>query len=153
MRTIREILADREIFHISADMTVKDAVDYLCERRIGAVAVKEGPDVVGVFGEHDVMHRVVRPGLDPSSARVRDVMSTDCIRVPPDEDYRVAKMHMYDRNVRYLVVMDEYEQLLGLLSMRHLLRIDVEEYAELVSKLNDRYYQNALDRIRGGPAT
>ncbi|HOZ49507.1 MAG TPA: CBS domain-containing protein [Candidatus Hydrogenedentes bacterium] len=146
MHKMRDIIADREVFSVNADQTVKEVVDYLCERRIGAVPVREDRRVVGVFSERDLLRRVVHQGLDPNTIKVREVMSPGCHRVGPDDDYRVAKMHMYEEHVRHLVVMDEYDELLGLVSMRHLLELDVQEYADLVSKLNDRYYRSTLPR-------
>jgi len=144
MRKISDILVDREVYSVQKDVSVKEAVDYLCEHRIGAVAVLDGDEVAGVFSERDLAHRVVHKGLDPNEVKVSDVMSKDCIHIPPDEDHRLAKTQMFDRHVRHLVVMDENEEFLGLISMRDLVREDVAEYAELISRLNDKYYQEAL---------
>lgn len=144
MRTVGDFLIDREVYSVQVGQSVKDVVDYLCERRIGAVPVMDGEEVVGIFSERDLMHRVVHKGLDPSAVKVQEVMSKGCIRISPDEDHRIAKAHMFDRHVRHLVVMDENDRLCGIVSMRHLIEMDVEEYAELVSRLNDKYYQSAL---------
>jgi CBS domain-containing protein len=111
---------------------------------MGAVAVKEDDEVIGVFSERDLMLRVVRKGLDPQAVAVREVMSHGCLKVSVNEDYRIAKMHMIDRKVRHLAVTDDDDRFLGLISMRDMIEMDVKEYADLVSKLNDRYYQVAL---------
>ncbi|NIA16500.1 MAG: CBS domain-containing protein [Nitrospiraceae bacterium] len=71
-------------------------------------------------------------------------MSEGYQSVSPDEDYRVAKMHMYEFGIRHLVVMDENDELRGLVSMRDIVKLDIQEYSDLVTKLNDRYYQTAL---------
>lgn len=144
MQTIGDILADREVFFVKGDQTVKTVVDFLCERRIGAVPVKDGEEVIGVFSERDVLYRVVHKGLDPNKVFVRDAVSKEFIKVLPEEDYRVTKANMIDQDVRYAVCVDENDELLGIVSMRHLVRVDVQEYAHLVARLNDRYYQNAL---------
>ena len=66
MRTIGTIVGDREPYWVSADWTVKKVVGYLCERKIGAVTVKEGDQVAGVFSERDLLFRVVGKGDDPA---------------------------------------------------------------------------------------
>lgn len=149
MHKIRDVIADREPVWVRADQTVKEVVDCLCEHHIGAVAVKEGDEVVGVFSERDLMHRVVHKGLDPKTVAVKDVMSKGRTRVSPEDDHRVAKMHMYEHRVRHLVVEDEFGEFMGLVSMRDLVDMDVEEYADLVAKLNDRYYQLASGKEGG----
>ena len=146
MHKIGDIVADREGFWVKADQSVKEVVDFMCERQIGAVAVKRGNEVVGVFSGRDLMRRVVHKGLDPETTPVSAVMSPGCMKVPPDEDYRIAKMHMYDRQVGHLVVMDENDELLGLVALRDLIEVDVQEYADLVAKLNDRYYQRTWQK-------
>jgi len=146
MHKIGDIAANREIFSVKADQTVKEVVDFLCERRIGAVAVRKGNDLVGVFSERDLMHRVVRKGVDPAATPVSEVMSAGCMKVGPDVDYRLAKMRMYERHVRHLVVMDDHDELLGLVSIRDLIEVDVQEYSDMVAKLNDRYYQQTFQK-------
>ncbi len=144
MHTIRDIVEDRVSLFVKGDQSVREVVDYLCEHKVGAVAVKEEDEIIGVFSERDLMLRVVHKGLDPQTVAVREVMSPGCLKVPVDEDYRVAKMHMFDRGVRHLVVVDDADKFLGLISMRDMIEMDVKEYSDLVSKLNDRYYQVAL---------
>lgn len=144
MRRIANIIEDREVLFVGADQTVREVVDYMCEHRIGAVPIKKGNEVVGVFSERDLLRRVVHRGLDTETVPIREVMSEGYQSVSPDEDYRVAKMHMYEFGIRHLVVMDENDELRGLVSMRDIVKLDIQEYSDLVTKLNDRYYQTAL---------
>jgi len=144
MRTIKDIIGQREPYVVESGWSVRRVVEYLCEKDIGAVVIREGDRMVGVFSERDLMNRVVREGRDPDKTMVSDVMSKRVIRVSADEDYRIAKAHMLDKGIRHLVVADDEDNLLGSVSMRELIEIDLEEYRDLVTKLNDRYYQGAL---------
>ena len=146
MQTIGDIIRDREPYWVEAEHTIERVVEYMCERKIGAVAVKEGDRVVGVFSERDLLHRVVRKRLDPTAIPVREVMSRGLIPVSPDEEFERAKAEMFGRNVRHLVVMDDQETFRGLVSMRDLMEMDIAACKALVSQLNDKYYQGALKR-------
>jgi CBS domain-containing protein len=42
MSTIGSLVADREVYTLSAEQTVKDAARYMTERRVGAASVLEG---------------------------------------------------------------------------------------------------------------
>ncbi|MCA9410657.1 MAG: CBS domain-containing protein [Candidatus Omnitrophica bacterium] len=144
MRTIRDIINHREPYWADSGWSVRRVVDYLCERRIGAVAIREGDRVVGVFSERDLMHRVVHSGVDPEKTMVSEVMSKGIIQVSPNEDYRVAKAKMFEKGIRHLVVIDQDGKLCGMVAMRELVQVDLDEYRDLVQKLNDQYYQSAL---------
>jgi CBS domain-containing protein len=143
--TIKDILKARDVYWISADDTVRQAVRFLCERKIGAVAVKDQDEVVGVFSERDLMHRVVNEGRDPNTTLVREVMSTQLHFIHMDDDIRSAKALMYKNRVRHLLVVGKGNQLRGMVSMRDLVDAEVAESQELIHKLNDAYYEQAYN--------
>ncbi|HEY7410504.1 MAG TPA: CBS domain-containing protein, partial [Vicinamibacteria bacterium] len=75
MNTIGGLVEGREVYHVPASLSVREAARYMTERRVGAVSVLEGTRLVGVLSERDLMGRVVAPGLDPDATRVGEVMS------------------------------------------------------------------------------
>ena len=143
MQTVKEVIKPRDVYWINAGDTVRQAVRYICERKTGAVVVKEGDQVVGVFSERDLMHRVVDQGLNPDDVVVRDVMSPNLIYIHIDDEIHMAKGKMYKNGVRHLLAVGSENQLRGLISMRDLVDADVESSSELVHKLNDNYYEEA----------
>lgn len=147
-RMIREVLAGREAFSVKPDMTITEVVDYLVDKGVGAVAVCEGSKAVGVFSERDLMRRVVKPGVDPSTTPVKDVMTYDVVAVPDTERHNLALALMIGKNFRHLAVVDEHERFLGFVSMRDLMEIDIAEAKELIRKLNDDYYHHEFETKR-----
>jgi CBS domain-containing protein len=145
MRRISDVIKPRDIYWIEAGDTVRQAVKYLCERKTGAVAVKEGDEVVGVFSERDLMKRVVREGLNPDETFIRDVMSKNLIFIGLDDEIHLAKARMFKHSVRHLVVRGREGQYKGLVSMRDLMDADVAEFSELVHRMNDNYYEQAYN--------
>lgn len=143
MHMISDVVKPRDIYWVSADDSVRQAVHYLCERKTGAVAVKEGDQVVGIFSERDLMHRVVNACLDLDTVPVRQVMMADPISVRTDDEIRHAKAVMLKCGVRYLVVVGNGGVYKGLISMRDLLEADMADYSELIERLNDAYYEKA----------
>lgn len=144
MRTIRELIDGREPYSVESGWSIKKVVEYLCEKGVGAAAVREGDKAVGVFSERDLMKRVVLGEVDPEKTTVDEVMSRGIISVSPDEDFRVAKAQMLEKRIRHLVVMDSDGTLRGLVSMRELVEVDLTECRDLVNRLNDEYYRSAL---------
>lgn len=143
MQTIRDVLKTRDTYWVDAGDTVRSAVRYLCERKTGAVAVMSGGELVGMFSERDVLHRVVNAGLDPDRTLVSEVMSTNLISIRSDDEIHMAKAVMYQNRVRHLIVLGKDGAFKGLVSIRDLIDADIAESAELIHKLNDQYYEEA----------
>lgn len=141
MKKIRELIGNRDPYSVNPDMTVHEVVEYLCERKVGAVAICENRKVVGVFSERDLMHRVVLPELDPKTTPVTDVMTTDVVHVLIDDSHSAARALMLGKNFRHLVVLDDEGGFKGFLSIREVTEADLQESQELVHKLNDEYYE------------
>jgi len=142
---ISDVIKPRDIYWISVDDTVEQAVRYMCERKTGAVAVKGTDSVEGVFSERDLMHRVVNAKLDPAATGIRDVMSTSLMFIHLDDEIRMAKAMMFKNQVRHLLVVGKGDQFRGLVSMRDLIEADMAESVELIHKMNDQYYEQAYN--------
>ncbi len=142
MKTIGDVVSDREPFFVEPNATVKEVVAYLAQKGVGAVAVCEDRAVVGVFSERDLARRVVAEGLDPTTTKVRDVMSSQVVCVATSESRQTAQALMLDRNFRHLVVLDKENRFRGFVSMRELLEADLAESKKLISTLNDDYYDH-----------
>jgi len=147
MQCVSDVIKPRDIYWVDADDSVRRVVNYLCERKTGAVVVKEENRVVGLFSERDLMHRVVKACLDPDALRVADVMTPDPVSVRMDDEIHHAKAVMLKCGVRHLVVVGNGGVYKGLISMRDLIEADVAESSELIERLNDAYYEKAYRSI------
>jgi CBS domain-containing protein len=135
MKTIGGLVAGRETFHVGTDHTVRDAARYMSERRVGAVSVLEGTRLVGILSERDIMGRVVARQLDPDRTRVADVMSRDLVVAQAGDSHEDGLRKMKQAGCRHLPVV-EGDRLMGMVSLRDLLQIDLSEKDEEIRWLN-----------------
>jgi CBS domain-containing protein len=135
MKSIGNVAAGRETYYLRTDQTVREASRYMTERRVGAVAVLEGSRLVGILSERDVMGRVVAPGLDPDQTRVADVMTRDLVVGEMADSHDVGLRKMKQAGCRHLPVVDG-DRLVGMVSQRDLLQIDLSEKDEEIRWLN-----------------
>jgi CBS domain-containing protein len=142
MKTIGELIRDREPFFVGPELTVKEIVDYLDQKGVGAVAVCEGDRIVGVFSERDLARRVVAKELDPRTTRVHEVMTRNVFCVSTDDSLQAARTLMLDKKFRHLVVVDGEQRFRGFVSMREILEVDLAESKKLITTLNDDYYEH-----------
>jgi CBS domain-containing protein len=135
MKTIGGIVRGREVYYIRAEDTVRDASRYMTERRVGAVAVLEGTRLSGILSERDIMSRVVAVKLDPDNTRVKDVMTRDLVVGDATESHDEGLRKMKQAGCRHLPVVEE-DRLVGMVSARDLMQIDLTEKDEEIRWLN-----------------
>jgi CBS domain-containing protein len=147
MKTIGGLVSGREVFHVRADLSVRDAARYMTDRRVGAVSVLDGTRLVGILSERDVMGRVVALQLDPDRTRVADVMTRDLVVAQAGDSHEEGLRKMKQAGCRHLPVV-EAESLVGMVSLRDLLQVDLSEKDEEIRWLNA--YIHFIPPVREG---
>jgi CBS domain-containing protein len=119
MASVHDILGNkgRQIFTISPSATVYEAAVLMNEHRIGALVVTEASRLVGMFTERDILRRVVAQQRDAASTPVAEVMTTEVACCKLHTTMEEARTVMKIRRIRHLPVVDEKDQLLGLISI------------------------------------
>ncbi len=136
MDTLNSIIRGRKTWTITPDMTVLEAADFMAGKRIGAVPVVDGDRLIGIFSERDLMTRVVVAGRAPVETRVSEVMTRNVVIGNPNESCVEGMRRMQQARCRHLpIVMDG--KLLGLVSLRDLLQLEIEEKNEEIRFMNE----------------
>lgn len=136
MTSIKQLLTGKNLHSVGKDDTVQSAAEYMARHNIGAVPVMDGTRLVGIFSERDVINRVVARRLDPTATRVADVMTTNLVVAESDETYEDCLWKMKQANCRHLPVV-EGDTLLGVISLRDLLQVDITEKDDKIEFLNN----------------
>jgi CBS domain-containing protein len=135
MKTIGGLVSGRDTYHVRVEQSVRDVARYMTERRVGAVAVLEGTRLAGIVSERDIMGRVVARSLDPDRTPVSEVMTRDLVVAQTGDTHEDGLRKMKQAGCRHLPVVEEGE-LVGMVSQRDLLQIDLTEKDEEIRWLN-----------------
>ena len=103
---------------VPPNATVLEAAKEMAIKHVGAVAVMEGPKLVGLFTERDLLNRVVSVGKRPESVAVAEVMTPNPHTIRTDSSLVKALDIMFENRFRHLPVVDEAGTLLGVMSCR-----------------------------------
>jgi CBS domain-containing protein len=106
------------------ETTILDAAVAMEGSDLGSLAVVEGRDLVGLITERD-LRRSVAEGVDLASA-VSSIMSSDPDTFDPDLDVWDAAAWIAESGYRHLPVIDDDGVLLGVVSVRDLLKALVD---------------------------
>ena len=137
MITIRDVIRDREPYSVRDDVTVLEAAQYMAKRKVGGVCVlDEAGRLTGIFTERDVLNNVVLQRRDPATLPVKDVMSQvkAVIETKDTPEEALERMELIGR--RHLPVV-EGESWVGMLSMRDILRVEVNEQGDELKLLHE----------------
>ena len=149
MKKLRDVMQPGFLFVVQRRATVTEAVRVMTANNVGIVLVLEGDRLVGVFSERDVVRRVVGRGLEPDRTPVGDVMTPEIVVGDPDEDYQSAMRKMDQANIRHLLVV-KGAQMLSMISIRDLIRVDMQDKGEEIRYLQEYLYQVPPQPARPG---
>ena len=125
-QTIREKLSDYmspTVISVESDTTVQDTAQFMHEKNIGSVLIKEKDEYIGIVTETDLTRKVLGGGLDPKTTKVTAVMTPqpiitlDC-HLPVTE----ANAYMAKKKIRHLPV-TENDKIVGLISVKDLVSL------------------------------
>jgi CBS domain-containing protein len=106
----------------SPSNTLADAAKRMADRRVGAILVCEGDDLVGIMTERDVLRAAGRGTVE---GMVAQWMTADPDTVGPDATIGMAAAMMMHGGYRHVPVV-EAGTLVGIVSIRDLLRLPSE---------------------------
>ena len=110
-------LGSKEPLKVSPQDTVVSAARAMTERQVRSAAVLDGDKVIGVVTVNDVVKKVVAASRDPNITRVADIMSSPAQSIDRNTSVSSAADIMRKKRIRHLVVLDEHEKLVGMLSL------------------------------------
>jgi CBS domain-containing protein len=135
-----------QLVTVTPDDTISEAIARMNERGVGSVVVCDGPRLVGIFTERDVLRLADGEGF--AARRVGDVMTRRVLTIGADDDVLAAAQLMSERRVRHLPVV-EGENVIGIFGIRDALRLIVER---LFSEHDPQARETARELLRPGAA-
>ncbi len=123
----RFINHDEPFIRMEDSHTVESAIKRMIEMKKGAVVIlDDGTTLRGVFTERDVMTKIVAEGRDPARTQLKDVMTKDVVLLPASSTLDHAIRIMGKNGIRHLPIEDKNHNIIGMISLRHLLHEKVE---------------------------
>lgn len=133
-RRIR-LLKPAEAVCLEPGDTVQDAIDLMKEKRIGAILIKTGGNLEGIFTERDVLMKCVGLGKDFKQMKLTEVMTADpeTLSVGDRIAFALNKMHL--GGFRHIPVIDNDADCWRIVSVRDIASWIVELFPDQVLNL------------------
>ncbi|MHB9013227.1 MAG: CBS domain-containing protein [Ignavibacteriaceae bacterium] len=136
MKTVSEILKLKgsEVFTISPDDTVFDALKIMADKQIGALLAVDNGEVAGIMSERDYARKVILHGKLSKDTPVREIMSSKVLYVTKEQSTEDCMALMINKRIRHLPVY-ENERLIGLISIGDVVKAVIDEKEFIIDQL------------------
>src|SRR6187200_64094 len=110
-----------EIYSVSPDATVFEAVQLMDTKNVGALLVMDGDRLVGIISERDYTRKVMLRGKRSRETKVAEIMSINVTVTHPREPVENCLRLMTDKHIRHLPVV-ESDKVVGVISIGDLVK-------------------------------
>jgi CBS domain-containing protein len=138
MKTVRELLQAKgyEIWSVTPDDSVYDALRLMADKNVGAVLVTDAGNLVGILSERDYARKVILKGRTSKDTLVREIMTEKVVYVRPDQTTDECMALMTNKRVRHLPVIED-DRLIGIISIGDVVKAIMSEQEFMIQQLEN----------------
>lgn len=136
--TVKDLLQKKGnvVWTVSPETTLKEALQLMAAKHIGAVLVLEGGKTVGIFSERDYARQMASTRKITMVTPVKDLMTHPIFYVTPSESIEACLALMTSKRFRHLPVIDD-NCLTGIISVGDIVKQIILERDVTIKDLED----------------
>lgn len=126
-----------DVFSVTSDDKITDAVSLLNEKNIGAVIVRDKKGaVVGILSERDIVRRLGQHGAKVMELKVSECMTPEPYTCCPDATLDDLMAQMTEKRIRHLPVTNG-DKIIGVVSIGDVVKRKIEEAEQEAAALKE----------------
>lgn len=143
MKTVKDLLKTKgyEIWSITPQATVFEALEILADKDIGALLVIEDSKLVGIFSERDYARKIILKGRASKDTAVSELMTRTVFSVTPDNTLEDCMALMTSKQIRHLPVLSR-ERLVGMITLGDVVKRIISEQEFTIHQLESYVYDS-----------
>ena len=107
---------------IDPDATVKDVIQTMVNKKIGAVLIVENDELIGIFSERDIIRRVALDIESIGDRPIREYMTPNPVKLSVNDSIAFALNHMDVGGYRHIPITDDQNKPTGIVAARDIIR-------------------------------
>jgi CBS domain-containing protein len=134
--TVRDMLKTkgREVWSVTPDTSVYDALKLMADKNIGAVLVMDGDNIMGILSERDYARKIVLQGKASVNTPASEIMTGRVMCVGPEETAEQVMALMTEKKVRHLPVLED-DRLIGIISIGDVVKATIAQKEFIIEQL------------------
>ncbi|AXS79040.1 CBS domain-containing protein [Dechloromonas sp. HYN0024] len=139
MKTLKQLLAGRTrpLAVVAPSDTVYHALTVMAKHEVGALLVLDGEQLVGIFSERDYARKIILQGKTSKETQVSEIMSDKVAYVTPSVSLDECMALMTEKHFRHLPVLDDENNVLGIISIGDLVKETISDQKFLIAQLEN----------------
>ncbi|KTC80079.1 CBS domain-containing protein [Legionella cherrii] len=128
----------RKIIYIHPEDSVKKSIDMMTEYDIGALVVVDNDNqLIGIVSERDIVRSCLHKCINLEKGKVSDVVNKDITILRTNDVVEKAMQAMTATKRRHVLVRDEGDELVAILSIGDVLYHLLEDKARVIEQLEN----------------
>ena len=136
MKSVKHLLETKsnEIFSVTKDTSVFDALKVMMEKNISALLVMEYSTLEGIFTERDYARKIILQGKSSKETAISEVMTSDLLTINKKDSIDHCMQLMTDKHIRHLPVL-EAGIVIGLVSIGDVVKYVIQDQKQTIQQL------------------
>lgn len=138
MHTVNDLLKTKgnQVWSIEFNSAIKDALQVLAQKDVGALPVVKDDKLVGIFSERDYTRKMAQKDECSMDAPVSDIMTSKVFFVNLSCSIEDCMALMTERHIRHLPVLEQ-DKMVGLISIGDLVKAIISNQKDHINQLED----------------
>ena len=138
MNTVNDLLKTKgnQVWSVEYDAIIKDALQVLAQKDVGALLVVKNGKMVGIFSERDYTRKMAQKDECSMDAQVADIMTSKVFYVNLSCSIEDCMALMTERHIRHLPVLEQ-DKLVGLISIGDLVKAIISNQKDHINQLEN----------------
>jgi CBS domain-containing protein len=136
MNTVRHILLIKgnDIWSVTPDSTVFDALCLMSDKGIGALLVMIGDNLIGIVSERDYARKLILHGKSSKDTLISEVMTKRLYTIHPDQTVHECMEVLVEQHIRHIPVVED-NKVIGVISLGDVVREIIYQQKESIKSL------------------
>ena len=137
VRQILQIKGSNNVWTVTPENTVYEALRIMADKDVGALLVMVGEKLEGIISERDYARKVILLGKTSKDTPVKEIMSSKVFVIHPSQTAEEAMELMNNKHIRHLPVVDESDNVIGVISISDVLRDIIYRQREKIKRISE----------------
>ena len=135
---------------VDKEASTQEAIDRMLDNKIGAILIVSNGVLKGIFGERDVLLKILnKPVGDLTQIPIEQFMKADPQTAHVGDSLDTAILYMAEGGYRHIPIVNEQNQPIGMVSIRHIISYLVEHFPQEVLTLPPKPINEAMHAREG----
>jgi CBS domain-containing protein len=124
---------------VSPDANITKACHLMEQNNIGCLVAEKDGELCGIITDRDIALRVAGARKDPQKTLVKDIMTSDPIRISADKDLPELMALMHAHHVRRIPIVNGFDRTLGIVTLDDLIAQMGNEMSEIGKAISEEF--------------